>query len=201
MVSPRAHPPLAGVSPTKWVGTHTHEVFFRDTAHGFLTWAVATVIGAFVLASAASSIVGGGVRAGATVAAGAAQGAANSAQSGVAQIGAYDVDRVFRSTRPDVNASTADARAETTRIMAKGLANGDVPPADRTYLAELVAERTGVSQADAETRVDDLISQAKAAEAKARQAADSARKAASAFSIFTALSMLIGAFIACACPC
>jgi hypothetical protein len=189
---------LTGRLRTKWVGTHTHEVFFRDTAHGFLTWALATVIGAVVLGSAASSIVGGGVRAGATVASGAAQGAANSAQSGTPQIGVYDVDRAFRSTRPDANASTADARAETTRILAKGVANGEVPPADRTYLVESVAARTGASQADAQNRVDDLIAQVKAAETKARQAADSARKAASAFSIFTALSMLVGAFIACA---
>jgi hypothetical protein len=188
---------LTGRLRTKWVGAHTHEVFFRDTAHGFLTWAVATVIGAIVLASAASPIVGGGVRAGATVDSGAAQGSANSAQSGTPQIRTYDVDRVFRSMRPDAGASTADVRAETTRILAKGLADGDVPPADRTYLAELVAARTGVSQADAQNRVDDLISQVKAAETKARQAADSARKAASAFAIFTALSMLIGAFIAC----
>jgi hypothetical protein len=65
-------------------------------------------------------------------------------------------------------------------------------------LLGLVAVRTGVSHADAQTRVDDLISRVTAAEAKTRQAADSARKAASAFSIFTTLSMLIGAFIACA---
>ena len=34
---------IAGRLRTKWVGTHTHEVFFRDTAHGFVTWSVATV--------------------------------------------------------------------------------------------------------------------------------------------------------------
>jgi hypothetical protein len=188
---------LTGRLRTKWVGTHTHEVFFRDTAHGFLTWAVATVIGAVMLASAASSVVGGGVRTAATVASGAMQGAGNSAQSGTSQIGAYDVDTLFRSTRLDANASTTDARAETTRILARGLTTGEVPPADRTYLTGLVAARTGISQADAEKRVDDGIAQLKATETKARQAADTARKAASAFSIFTALSMMIGAFIAC----
>jgi hypothetical protein len=188
---------LTGRLRTKWVGTHTHEVFFRDTAHGFLTWAVATVIGAVMLASAASSVVGGGVRTAATVASGAMQGAGNSAQSGTSQIGAYDVDTLFRSTRLDANASTTDARAETTRILARGLTTGEVPPADRTYLEGLVAARTGISQADAEKRVDDGIAQLKATETKARQAADTARKAASAFSIFTALSMMIGAFIAC----
>lgn len=49
---------LTGRLRTKWVGTHTHEVFFRDTAHGFITWAVATLIGAFVLSSAAASLAG-----------------------------------------------------------------------------------------------------------------------------------------------
>lgn len=189
---------LTGRLRTKWVGTHTHEVFFRDTAHGFLTWAVAAVIGALVVAAAASSVLGGATRAGATVASGAAQGVASSAQSNTSPVDGYSVDALFRSNRVDANSSTADARAETTRILATGLANGDVPTGDRTYLAELVAARTGLSQADAQKRVDDLISQAKAAEAKVRQAADTARKAASAFSIFTALSMVIGAFIACA---
>ncbi|MCW3474886.1 hypothetical protein [Limobrevibacterium gyesilva] len=28
---------ITGRLRTKWVGTHTHEVFFRDTAHGLLT--------------------------------------------------------------------------------------------------------------------------------------------------------------------
>jgi hypothetical protein len=188
---------LTGRLRTKWVGTHTHEVFFRDTAHGFVTWAVATVIGAIVLAAAASSVVGAGLRTAATVASGAAQAAANSAQIG-ATMNSYDVDMLFRSPHPDANSSTTDARAETTRILAKGLTTGDVPATDRSYVAELVAARTRISQPDAQKRVDDVIAQLKVAETKAREAADSARKAAAETSIFTALSMLIGAFIACA---
>lgn len=188
---------LTGRLRTKWVGTHTHEVFFRDTAHGFVTWAVATVIGALVLASAASSMIGVGVRASSTVASAAAQGAAaNSAQS-AASVRPYDVDMLFRSARLDAE-SSSDARAETTRIVATGLTTGGIPDADRSYLAELVAARTGISQVDAQKRVDDLIAQSKAAEARARQAVDAARKTSAAASIFTALSMLIGAFIACA---
>src|ERR1700735_4194146 len=50
---------LTGRLRTKWVGLHTHEVFFRDTANGFLVWATASVIAVAFLASAASSIVGG----------------------------------------------------------------------------------------------------------------------------------------------
>jgi hypothetical protein len=193
---------ITGRLRTKWTGTHTHEVFFRDTAHGFITWALATVIAATILASAASSIVGSGAHGAAVIASGAAQGAASSMQSGASAAGSsvagYDVDTLFRSDRPDANASVRDARAEATRILAKGMTSGDVPAADRTYLAQLVAARTGISDADAQKRVDDVIAHVQAAEVKARQAADAARKASSAASIFTSLSMVIGAFIACA---
>ncbi len=44
---------LAGRLRTRWIGTHTHEVFFRDTAHGLLTWAVATVLVAAAVVAAA----------------------------------------------------------------------------------------------------------------------------------------------------
>jgi hypothetical protein len=194
---------ITGRLRTKWAGTHTYEVFFRDTAHGLLTWAVATVIGAMVVALAAGSVVGGGVRAAATVASGAAQGATQSAGSALSQSRAYDVDTLFRSAQPNPsasnpNASAADQRGEAARILTTGVANGDVSPADRTYLAQLVAARTGLSQDDAQKRVDQVIAQVKAAETKARQAADAARDATAKFAIFLALAMVIGAFIACA---
>jgi hypothetical protein len=207
---------VAGRLRTKWANIHTHEVFFRDTAHGFITWAVATILVAVFLASAAASAVSGGVHAAATVASGASQAAATGAATAAAQgagtggsasqgspaqgspaIAPYNTDMLFRSPRSDSSASTADARAEAARILANGIAAGDVPSGDRTYLAELVAARTGVSLEEAQKRVDTAIAQAKAAEIKARQAADAARKAASEASIYTALSMLVGAFIAC----
>ena len=86
---------LTGRLRTKWVRLHTHEVFFRDTAHGFLTWAVASLLGAFILASAASSAIGTGTQAAATVASGAAQGAGNAART-------YDVDTLFRGEKADL---------------------------------------------------------------------------------------------------
>jgi hypothetical protein len=196
---------VAGRLRTKWANTHTHEVFFRDTAHGFITWAVATVLVVAVLTSAAASAVSSGVHAAATVASGASQGAATAAvqsssastSQGSPVIAPYNIDMLFRSPRADSSAATSDARAEAARILANGVVSGDVPSADRTYLAELVAARTGISMEDAQKRVDTAVAQAKAAEAKARQAADTARKAASEASIYTALSMLVGAFIAC----
>ena len=196
---------VAGRLRTKWANTHTHEVFFRDTAHGFITWAVATVLVVAVITSAATSAVGSGVHVAATVASGASQGAATAAAQSASTttsqaspvVAPYDIDTLFRSPRADSSAATADARAEAGRILANGIVSGDVPSADRTYLAELVAARAGISLEDAQKRVDTAIAQAKAAEAKARQAADAARKAASEASIYTALSMLVGAFIAC----
>jgi hypothetical protein len=187
---------LTGRLRTKWVGVHTHEVFFRDTANGFLAWAVAAVIGAAVLASAVSSLLGGGTHVAATIASGAAAGTSQ----GTVQVNpsAYLVDSLFRSDHPNANAGDQEIRAETGRILVAGIKNGDVPAGDRTYLAQLVAARTGLSQADAEKRVDDVIAKAKAAETKARQVADAARKAGAYLSIFTAVSMLIGAFIAAA---
>jgi hypothetical protein len=182
---------ITGRLRTKWTGVHTHEVFFRDTAHGFLSWALTTIVGTALLAVATSSIVGGGVRAASTAAGEAAQ-AATSGVSG------YSVDSLTRSDHVDASASNQDVAAQASRILANGVRIGDVPPGDRAYLAQLVAAKTGISQADAQKRVDDTIESTKEAETKARQAADAARKATATFAIFTALSMMIGAFVAAA---
>jgi hypothetical protein len=182
---------LTGRLRTKWVGVHTHEIFFRDSANGFLAWAAATIIVAAVLSSGISSLVGG-----------AAQGATQAAGSGMAgsaaNPSAYFVDTMFRSDTPNANASEQDVKSETGRIIAKAIEEGDLSAANRTYLAKLVAARTGLTQPDAEKRVNDVFAQAKDAEMKVRQAVDDARKAAAHLAIFTAVSMLIGALIAAA---
>lgn len=176
----------------RWVGTHTHEVFFRDTAHGLVTWAVATAIVAMAVGTAASSMLPGGIHAATTMGSGAAQGTASSAQVG--SVAPYDVDALFRSTSRDsrdVGSPSTDGRGEATRILANGLSTGGVPDADRTYLASLISARTGISQADAQRRVDDVV-------ARAREKAEAARKAAATTSLLTALAMMLGAFVACA---
>ncbi|MDR3530071.1 MAG: hypothetical protein P4L90_05905 [Rhodopila sp.] len=181
---------ITGRLRTKWTGVHTHEVFFRDTAHGFLSWAVATIVGTVLLAAAASSVVGGGVRAASTVGGGAAQ----AVTSGVSR---YAVDGLFRPDHIDAaSTNSEDAAAQATRILANGVRNGDVSPADRSYLVQLVAAKAGLSPTDAQKRVDDVVAATKDAEIKVRQAADVARKATATFAIFTALSLLIGAFVA-----
>jgi hypothetical protein len=174
---------LTGRLRTKWVEIHTHEVFFRDTAHGFVTWALASIIAAIVLSFAASSLAGLGRAP--------AQGASTTTVRGSGIGDAYEADVLFRGISVR-NPTATDPRPEAMRILANGLqAGGDVSPADRGYLATLVSARTGISEPEAANRVGIFISHMKAS-------ADSARKAASAASLFTALSMLIGAFIACA---
>jgi hypothetical protein len=181
---------LAGRLRTRWHGTHTHEVFFRDTAHGLITWSVATVLVAAVFAGSVSALVGGGVR---------AVSEAASAGAGAGAPMTYALDKLFRPATgvAAVNAQSGpDARLEAARIVANAAANGNVPDADRAYLAQLVAAQTGVPPAEAQRRVDDFLAGAMDAANKARAAADAARRAAAEASIFTALSMLIGAFIA-----
>jgi hypothetical protein len=189
---------ITGRLRTDWVGVHTNEMLFRDTANGLLTWCVATVIGAGLLAAAGSFIVG---KTTAAAAEGASQAAAQAGGAAAAPMASsstsYFVDSLYRTDHPNANASSDDVSAQTSRILLNGLRNGDVAAPDRTYLAQLVAARTGLSQDDATKRVDQVIGQAKAAEVKAQQAADAARKAAAKLSIGTALSMVIGAFIAC----
>ena len=191
---------LAGRLRTKWVDVHTDEVFFRDTAHGFLVWAVGVVITASFLTSAAASLVGGTAQLGAGALSSAAVGGAAAAanQSGRAETNpsAYFTDLLFRSDRPKAEGDDASIRAEVGRIAAAGLASGELAPADRAYLGTLVAARTGLPPPEAEKRVNDVVAQMRAAETTAREAADTARKAAAYASLWAFLSLLIGAFSA-----
>lgn len=180
---------LTGRLRTRWVSIHTHEVFFRDTANGLLSWAVASVFIVGLVLSGSSSLLGAGSRATALVAAGAAQN-----PSGIPS--GYMLDTLFRPTTPGAaGQATTDDKAEAGRILTKGM-TGTVDQADQTYLAQLVAARTGVTQADAQTRVNNAIAQEQAAVQKAKQALNAARKAASGVALYTFFSMLIGAFIA-----
>lgn len=85
---------------------------------------------------------------------------------------------------------------EVTRIISHGLTTGDVPPAERTYLSEIVAARAGISQEDARQRVDQTIERAKQAVVQMREVAETARAAAAKVALFGALALLIGAFVA-----
>lgn len=184
---------IAGRLRIRWRDIHDDEVFFRDTAHGFLAWCLSTLIVACIAIGAATGVASRAVQATATVAGGAAAGAAG-VSSGQTD---YFVDMMFRPT-PGGTAqpNAAESRGEVSRILVDGLTDGRLTPADRTYVAQLVAARTGLSQAEAERRVDEVLIQVVAAKAKAKERADAARKAGIVMSFATFLSLLVGAFIA-----
>ena len=193
---------LAGRLRTKWVGIHTDEVYFRDTAHGFLAWALATLLVVGVLGSALSAAVGTGVQAVSTVASGAALGASAGASAnagGADNATSYLVDSLFRPADATKLATTnpdSDAAAQASRILIASAAAGEISADDKTYLSQLVAARTGLAEADAKARVDALVAKVEDAKVKAKQAADTARKGSATFALLGALSLVIGAFIA-----
>jgi len=232
---------LSGRLRTRWVDVHTDETYFRDTAHGFLSWAIATLLTAAVLTSAIGAILGTGAKA-----VGSAAGVAATTAGGIAAAGAgaaaseqqdgdlqYWVDSMLRRTpaaqQPAAAASTgdpastpapggnamaqgrsppadagmtgeADARAEIMRIIANGLRQDALDPADRQYLAQRVAERTGMSRSEAEARVTEVEARMRSAfdeaETTAREAADEARKASAYAALWLFITLLIGAFSA-----
>ena len=224
---------LAGRLRAKWTNVHPDETYFRDTAHGFLAWCVATLVTATVLASAVGNIVGSVAQTGATitsfgaasVAAGAAaaatgkKGATSAASESVQTIGSsagldYWVDSLFRRTvANDGTATSANATAaasqtpnpngssaEVASMFAAGLTNGKLSAEDGSYLAQLVAQRTGLPPAEAQARVTQTFANVQgklqAAKESTQKAADTARKASAYMSLWLFVSLLIGAFVA-----
>ncbi|MBB1604819.1 hypothetical protein [Variovorax sp. UMC13] len=222
---------LAGRLRTKWAGIHTDEVYFRDTAHGFLAWSVATLLTAALLTSVVGSIVGAGAQAGATAVGGVASaatvagaGAAGAAASNASDTDnsgpmGYFIDSLFRkeasaNAAPAADASAAaapmapampergtrEAGAEVSRIFLNSIRTGTLPPEDAKYVGQIVAQRTGLSQQDAEKRVNDTYAKAQStlneAKTKTKEAADTARKATAYGALWLVVSLLLGAFVA-----
>lgn len=198
---------ISGRLRTRWIGTHSHEIFFRDTAHGLITWAVATVAVFAVAAMSTASGLGAGAHA--AVEATSAAGQAASLTAG----NAYSVDKLFRSTSASTSPSgtspsaggnasasagtgSSDPRLEATHIVANAATTGGVSEVDRSYLVDQVSARTGLTQQQAQARVDEFIASLQQGQEKLKAEADAARKAAAQASIYLALSLLVGAFIA-----
>jgi hypothetical protein len=206
---------IAGRLRARWVAVQTDEVYFRDTAHGFLAWAIATLATAALLTSVIGAIVSGGI------------------QAGVSRVGdtepmrfdrpkpdnesmRYFVDSLFRKEIPAVTSTerfTEDAlplrtngpiiiesTSEVARIFKNALQTGALPQEDKRYVGQMVSQRTSLSQHDAEKRVDNTYTrwQAKwlAEEKTAKNLADATRKASAYASLWLFISLLIGAFIA-----
>ena len=214
---------LAGRLRSKWVLVHTDEVYFRDTVHGFLAWSVASLVTAAMLASATGAIVGGGVHAGAAVAVTGAIAAtavgADKAGITAGDAGGYFIDSLFRkdtasaasgaqtlpasmdaSASGSAAASVVNSSAEVSRIFINSFRTGTLPPEDVRYVGQLVAQRTGITQADAEKRVSEtftrMLTKLRETETAALEAAEKTRKASAYAALWVFISLLIGAFVA-----
>lgn len=232
---------LAGRLRHRWSRVHADEVYFRDTAHGFLAWSIATLATAGMLTAAIGTIVSGGAKAGAAVVGVASTAAAAPAVAAAASAAGispdYFVDTLFRRvdasaamapsaspSRPDggafapaspevaprgsttaavaaaPSAHDAPPTAEVVRIFANAASASALPADDVRYLGQLVAQRTGLGQQEAEKRVTDafarLQAKAKAAKEQAKDAADKARSASAKAALWGFISLLIGAFVA-----
>jgi hypothetical protein len=183
---------IAGRLRTKWVAVHTDEIAFRDTAHGFLAWGVALLltVGALAMAGAGATGIGGKVAA--------------ATASGRGDTQNYYVSELFRPA-PGGGGTTGislpgvtprELRADAASVLAEGAVTGGVPQNDREYLVTLVSASTGLTNASAQARVNDVLTSEQADMTKAKQIADAARKSASAAAIYTFFSGLVGAFIA-----
>jgi hypothetical protein len=175
---------LAGRLRTKWAHVHTDEVYFRDTAHGFLAWAVALVVTAAFLASAAIALVG-------STTSSSARGSGPIVEGNGQELdpNAYFVDMLYRSASLQSEANATAVRTESGRILANALRQKEIPATDKTYLTQLVAARTGLNQAEAEKRVSDVF-------VSAQQAAESTRKTVAYSLLWAFVALLIGAFCA-----
>ena len=176
---------LAGRLRTAWSGVHSDEVFFRDTAHGFMSWACAAVLSAALLGAAGTAVVSGAT--------------AWLSQRGADEGGpaAIYVDGLFRPaagapTAPAASQATTDpaARAEVNRLLLKSFRDrADLTTPDRAYLTQVVSARTGLPPPEAEKRVNDVLTQAKSD-------LDKARSAAAKFSLWLCAALFAGALAA-----
>lgn len=208
---------LAGRLRARWTEVHADEVYFRDTAHGFLAWAVASLATAALLGSVIASIVSGGAQAGVSMAATgtastAVAGSAGGAQGSAGGTMGYFVDALFRPVAANaeqlasVSAASAQAvasdkdTAEVGRIFMNASRAQPLPADDIRYVGQIVAKRTGLSQQDAESRVNDIYTRVQAkrndVEVAMREAADKARKASAYSALWLFVSLLVGAFVA-----
>ena len=212
---------IAGRMRSPWRTTDETESHFRDGAHGFGVWSIGVLLGAALAASGVGVVVSAAGKATTAIAAAGTAGAASNPALGQLSLRPtdYAIDRLLApapagaSTAPEATPAApggaqpaaaparrarADLEAPMARALAAGLTTPQLDVRDRTYLARVVADQTGMPQAEAEKRVDETYADLKAAEQKARDAAEAARKTAIIAAFLAAATLAIGCAAACA---
>lgn len=194
---------LAGRLRTPWPSSDPVESQFHDGAHGFAVWALGVLLGAALAVAGVGSVLKTAAQVATTTAAAGAAGAALDRLSTTPTD--YAVDRLLAPAPEGATGQTvsqpqqrSDLAAPIARAFAANLHNPQLDARDRATLVQLVVQRTGMPQADAEKRVDDAFAELKAAEQKAREAAEQARKTALISAFVVAATLAIGCAAACA---
>jgi hypothetical protein len=178
---------LAGRLRHLWRGTHPHEAFFRDTAHGLVSWAIATVGGAILLGTVTTSLTGAAVHGAST---GAGMAAARNGTTAAFTDRLFAYDSVVVSKDPGMARDYNGDRAFAGRLVGRiGTPGSELTANERQNLAVIVAARTGLALPDAEKRVAGV-------ETDARAAAEQARRVGMMLSFWLAASLLAGALAA-----
>ena len=192
---------VAGRLRTRWTDVQRDEIYFRDTAHGFLVWALSSIVGFILLTSITASIVSGTAQAGATLA-GSTAGAASAVVVGSDETFSLDYysDTLLRSNNPDQADNQKTHRKEISTILTRSIARGELSTDDKDYLISIIAQRAQISEGEARARLqqvtDDAMQAVDKLKIQAREAADEARKAAAIFALWAFASLLLGAFVA-----
>ncbi len=194
---------LAGRLRVKWTNVHTDEVYFRDTAHGLLSWAVAALMSALIVSSVGDAILSNTVKAGATAATAAMKGTSGKMLKGwgaKANPVEYYSDMLFRSDTGSSEPNSWLLRREVDNIFITDMPAGKLSQNDHDYLTRLVAKRSGLSPADAGRWVDEVyalyMQNYTVMINTAKQKANDARKAVAYASLWMFIALLLGAFVA-----
>ncbi len=163
-----------------------HETEVRDGSHGLVMWAGCTLIGAVLALGGASWLAGsvGSVVKTATETAGVAAPAAMQ----------YYSDTLLRAA-PQAAGDRGDRNAlssEINTILARSALAAPTDD-DKAYLAQVVAQQTGVNPDDAKARVDKTYAAIESAKSDAAKAAETARKVSIIAAFLLAASMLVSA--------
>jgi hypothetical protein len=170
---------VAGRMRSAWGDANADEVVFRDGIHGVLVWSLSILMGGAlaVIAASPATLIGAEV----------GRSEVRSSQMGSTLVPA--IDTMLRSA--PVSAPTAglavnsDVRDEATRVLVTSVSSGALSDANRTYLAQVVSQRTGLAPAESEKRVNDAY-------AEAARAIDNTRRAAVLVGLVTATALLFG---------
>lgn len=191
---------IAGRMRGAWADATPAERQFRDGAHGFVVWALAVLVTAAAVTLTGMHAARTTTQAGATMAAGTAAGMTSRPDTNMLrEPSEYAVDFLLRpgpNPPPAQAAGAPDQRESIGRVFIAGLREGNLSARDRTWLVQVVTTRTGMSQEDAERRVDEAFNEAKAVQTRLRDAADKARKATIVAAFLTAATLAVAAVAA-----